>query len=119
MFYSTWKQNGYSLTKNDKIIQRKKIIIGNDVFIGANAIILDGVTIGNGAIVGAGTVVTKNIPPYAIVAGSPMKIIRYRFNSTQIEKFENIKWWDFEDSAQIQDIERCFFDIDKFLDKYN
>ena len=78
MFYSTAKQNGVTLCKEDKIHEFAKTIIGNDVFIGANVTVLDGVTIGDGAIVGAGAVVTKDVPPYAIVGGNPAKILKYR-----------------------------------------
>lgn len=71
-----------------------KIIIGNDVWIGARAIILDGVTIGDGAIVGAGAVVTKDVPAYAVVVGVPAKVLRYRFESTEIDFLKQFKWWD-------------------------
>lgn len=57
----------------------KKITIGNDVWIGASAVILPGISIGNGAVIGAGSVVTKNVPANAIVAGNPAKVIKYRF----------------------------------------
>ena len=69
--------------------------VGNDVWIGRKAIIKAGVTIGNGAIIGAGAVVTKNVPAYAIVAGSPAKIIRFRFSSDLIEKLEALRWWQY------------------------
>ena len=68
--------------------------IGNDVWVGCNAIILSGVKIGDGAIVGAGSVVTKDVPAYAIVAGNPAKIIRMRFSDSVIEELLKIKWWD-------------------------
>lgn len=69
--------------------------IGNDVWIGDSAIILPGCkTIGNGAIIGAGSVVTKNVPDYAIVAGNPAKIIKYRFSEEMIEKLLSEKWWE-------------------------
>jgi len=68
-------------------------IIGNDVLIGANAIILAGVNIGDGAVIGAGSVVAKDVPPYAIVAGNPAKIIRYRFNKKIIDFLLKSKWW--------------------------
>lgn len=71
----------------------KPIIIGNDVWIGARAIILDGVNVSDGAIIGAGAVVTKNVPPYAIVAGVPARIIKYRFPPDKIESFLVLKWW--------------------------
>lgn len=117
MFYSTLKQNGRSLSVNDKIEERKKIIIGNDVFIGANVTVLDGYSIGDGAIIGAGAVVSKDIPPYAIAVGCPIKIIRYRFSEEKINKLLQIKWWDF-DSERLQDVEKYFFNIDSFLTKY-
>jgi acetyltransferase-like isoleucine patch superfamily enzyme len=71
----------------------KPVTIGNDVWIGANAIIFDGISIGDGAIVGAGAVVTKDVPPYAIVAGIPARIIRYRFNQDQMESLLKSQWW--------------------------
>ena len=67
--------------------------IGNDVWIGANAIIQSGVTIGDGAIIGSGAVVTKDVPPYAIVVGVPAKILKYRFNKEQIKELLQLKWW--------------------------
>ena len=117
MFYSTQKQNGFSLSKIDKIQERKTILIGNDVFIGANVTILDGVSIGDGAVIGAGAVVSKNIPPYAVAVGVPIKIIKYRFNNEHISKLLKIKWWDFEDENLIN-VEKLFFEIDKFIEKY-
>ena len=113
MFYSTRKQNGYTLSKEDKIEERKPIVIGNDVFIGANVTVLDGVTIGNGAVIGAGAVVSKDIPPYAIAVGCPLKIIKYRFNNEIINKLESIQWWN-DDTNQIL-IEKYFFDVKKFI----
>jgi acetyltransferase-like isoleucine patch superfamily enzyme len=70
------------------------VSIGNDVWIGQNAIILSGVTIGNGAVIGAGSVITKDVPAYAIVAGNPARLVRFRFNEEQITKLERIAWWD-------------------------
>ncbi|ESY56089.1 MULTISPECIES: CatB-related O-acetyltransferase [unclassified Mesorhizobium] len=70
------------------------IIVGNDVWIGTRAIILAGVTIGDGAVIAAGGVVTKDVPPYAIVGGNPAKLIRYRFSDETIEAMRNIRWWD-------------------------
>lgn len=71
-----------------------KITIGNDVWIGLNAVILTSVSIGNGAIVGAGSVVTHDVPPYAIVAGNPAKLIRYRFGADTINLILKTKWWE-------------------------
>lgn len=73
------------------------VIIANDVWIGTEAMILSGVRIGNGAVVGARAVVTKDVPPYAVVAGVPAKVVRYRFSPEEIEKLERIAWWDWND----------------------
>lgn len=67
--------------------------VGNDVWIGQDVTIMDGIQIGNGDIIATGSVVTKNVPPYAIVGGNPAKIIRYRFPEEIIEKLNKIKWW--------------------------
>lgn len=117
IFYSTQKQSGTSFTKENKIKETLPILIGNDVFIGMNVIILDGVTIGDGAVIGAGAVVSKNIPPYAIAVGSPIKIIRYRFNDEQISKLLKIQWWNFDEES-LREVEYNFFDIENFINKY-
>ncbi len=70
------------------------ITIGNDVWIGFEAVVLAGVHIGDGAVVGARAVVTKDVPPYAIVGGVPAKIIRKRFDDATIERLLEIRWWD-------------------------
>ncbi|WP_349616768.1 CatB-related O-acetyltransferase [Azotobacter salinestris] len=70
------------------------VVIGNDVWIGARAVIMAGVTIGNGAVIGTGAIVTRDVPPYAIVTGTPARVIKYRFEQDIIERLENSKWWD-------------------------
>lgn len=78
------------------------IVIGNDVWVGYEAVIMAGVKIGDGAIIGTRAVVTKDVPPYAIVGGVPAKIIRKRFDEATIEVLQKIKWWDW-DVAQIRE----------------
>lgn len=73
-----------------------QIILGNDVWIGAGATILGGVRIGNGAVIGAEAVVSKDVPPYAVVVGNPGRIVKYRFPKDVIEKLERIKWWEWD-----------------------
>ena len=70
------------------------IVIGSDVWIGYEAVILSGVTIGDGAIIGTRAVVTKDVPPYTIVGGVPARPIRKRFDEKTIEKLEALRWWD-------------------------
>ncbi|HEU0072184.1 MAG TPA: CatB-related O-acetyltransferase [Alphaproteobacteria bacterium] len=72
------------------------VTIGNDVWIGHNVNVMAGVTVGDGAILGAGSVVTKDVPPYAVVGGVPAKIIRYRFEDSVIERLLAVKWWELE-----------------------
>lgn len=95
------------------------IIIGNDVWIGMDALILPSVSIGDGAVIGAGSVVTKNVEDYEIVGGAPAKHIRYRFSKEQIESLKRIKWWDWP----LEKIRQNSFllesqEIDKFIDKH-
>ena len=71
-------------------------IIGNDVWLGMNAIIMPGTTIGNGVIVGAGSVVSGKIPDYAIVAGNRAKVVRMRFDDATIAELNDIAWWDWD-----------------------
>lgn len=117
MFYSSRKQNGMTLSAENKIEERKSITIGNDVFIGMNVSILDGVTIGDGAVIGAGAVVNKDVPPYAIVGGSPIKLIKYRFEEELIHQFLQIKWWDWPEE-KLKIVENRFFDVNDFVQEY-
>lgn len=96
----------------------KTTYIGNDVWIGAKSIIMDGVTIGNGAIVAAGSVVTKDVPPYAVVGGAPAKLIKYRFNQDIIERLEEIQWWNLSDE-KIADVVDLFHIPDPTLEDIN
>jgi len=113
-FFSTEMQNGMTFTAENKVIERKEIKIGNDVFIGMNVSILDGITIGDGAVIGAGAVVTKDVAPYSIVGGVPAKHLRYRFGEKQIEQLLKIQWWKWDDE-RLKNVEKNFFDIDKFI----
>lgn len=74
----------------------KEVVIKNDVWIGANSVIMPGITINNGAIIGAGAVVTKDVPDYAIVVGVPAKIVKYRFEEDIIKRLLELKWWDLD-----------------------
>jgi acetyltransferase-like isoleucine patch superfamily enzyme len=101
--------------KMDRRIQEgAPVVVGNDVWIGYRAIILDGISVGDGAIVAAGAVVTRNVEPYSIVAGVPAKRLRYRFSPETIEELLKIKWWD-RDIAWIQEHAGSFTNIDEFL----
>jgi acetyltransferase-like isoleucine patch superfamily enzyme len=88
--------------------QEHTITIGHDVWIGHGVIIVGNVTIGNGAILAAGSVVTKDVSPYAIVAGVPAKEIRKRFSDTIIQEIEALQWWN-KSEAELEKIKPLFF----------
>ena len=94
IFYDEWGLDG----KNVAYAWDNKgdITLGNDVWIGYEAVILAGVTIGDGAIIGARAVVTRDVPPYAIVGGVPARLIRRRFDEATIESLLALQWWDWE-----------------------
>ena len=90
---------GHSWTTENMVEPYKEVIIGNDVWIGERAMILGGVKVGDGAVIGAGAIVTKDVPPYAVVGGVPAKIIRYRFPEDQIDDLLKLQWWNRPDET--------------------
>jgi acetyltransferase-like isoleucine patch superfamily enzyme len=73
------------------------VTIGNDVWIGTEALIISGVTVGHGAVIGARAVVTRDVPPYSIVVGNPAKVVKHRFDEQTIERLQGIQWWNWTD----------------------
>ncbi len=114
VFYSHNNKFGIKWNEDDKVVESEHTFIGNDVWVGTNAIIVGGVTIGDGAIIAAGAVVTKNVPPFAVVAGVPAKIIKYRFDQETIENLLEIKWCNWSDEILKENANR-FSNIDSFL----
>lgn len=95
------------------------IVIGNDVWIGARANIMSGVTIGSGAVIAAAAVVTKDVPPYAIVGGNPARVIKYRFPEKTIERLLAIAWWDWPEALIRERMQLLMSDnINGFLQAY-
>lgn len=93
IFTSRDNATGHSWTSETDVHEYKRVTIGNDVWIGQRAVVLGGITIGDGAVIGAGAIVTHDVPPYAIVAGCPARIIRYRFSEEKISKLLASCWW--------------------------
>jgi acetyltransferase-like isoleucine patch superfamily enzyme len=94
----------------------RRVRIGNDVWIGRSAIVLPGVDIGHGAVVGAGAVVTKSVPPYAIVAGNPARLIRYRFSEAVVQRLLAAAWWDL-DEGRLRALGPLTKDVEAFLNQ--
>lgn len=122
LFNPFWRKQMNILEKDNYIkeIGKQDSItnIGNDVWIGLNAIIMRGITIGDGAVIGAGAVVTKDVEPYSIVVGNPAKHIKYRFESTYVEELKNMqkKWWDYSPEELAERFEDMY-NVKDFIEK--
>ena len=102
-----------------RTLERKgEIIIGNDCWIGQNAQIMGGVIIHDGAVVASGSVVTKDVPPYAIVGGNPAKIIKYRFPKSICRGLQKIAWWNWDSEKLLAAKEDMQSDVETFVKKY-
>ncbi len=100
-FFSLRKQVGFTYVCDQKYDEFEELKydgyatkIGNDVWIGAGAALLEGISIGDGAVIGAGALVTKDVPPYALVGGVPAKVLRYRFKEEEIDFLLKLRWWE-------------------------
>ena len=102
----------------DKIYKQKRAVIGNDVWLGRNVIVTNSANIGNGVIAAAGAVITKDVPDYAVVAGVPARIIRYRYNKEQIDALNRIAWWDWDDDLIRERHADFYIPVDEFISKY-
>lgn len=103
--------------ENSEIRDNEPVVIGNDVWIGANAIILPGVRIGDGAIIAAGAVVTKDVIPYSVVGGVPARFIRYRYEKEIIDGLMRIKWWNWPHEKIMNNIE-LFYSPKEFVKQF-
>jgi virginiamycin A acetyltransferase len=119
-FYSKWKVNLPPIyvegVYNSSKLEPHPIVIENDVWIAANVTVKEGVTIHNGAVVAMESLVTKDVPPYAVVGGSPARIIKYRFTPNQITELLKIAWWNWTDE-EIKEVFPLLIseDIDAFI----
>ena len=117
----TYRSKRFGFGDNDEeFFTRRKdriVTIGNDVWIGHNAIIMPGVSVGNGAVIGAGAIVIKDVEPYSIVVGVPSKMINKRFSDDLITRVELLKWWDW-DHLTLKDRLLDFRNMEEFIRKY-
>lgn len=96
----------------------KRTFIGNDVWIGARVTMMQGIRIGNGAVIGAGSIVTKDVPPYAVVAGCPAKVLKFRFDKDTIMKLQESEWWNLSDE-QLSKYAKYINRVDEFCKVLN
>lgn len=116
VFFSTRKQAMETFAKEqmfDEILP--PVTIGNDCWIGERVSIVGGCSIGDGAVVLTGAVVTKDVPPYAVVGGVPAKILKYRYDEDTVNWLQNIRWWD-RPQEWLRENSRLLCDIDKLRD---
>ena len=120
--FSLHKAQPYYMTgiepKVDKIRKQKRAVIGNDVWLGQNVIVTNSANLGNGVIGAAGAVITKDVPDYAIVAGVPARILRFRYKKEQIEALNKISWWEWSDEEIRIRYDDFYLPVDQFIKKY-
>lgn len=104
--------------KTEMVKKQRRAIIGNDVWLGKNVTVTNSANIGNGVIAAAGAVITKDVPDYAVVAGIPARIIRYRYTPGQIEALNRIAWWDWTDDEIRERFDDFYLPIEDFIEKY-
>lgn len=117
-FYSVHRQCGSTFADKQYFDETGNVVIGNDVWIGANAVILDNVKIGDGSVIAANSVVNRDVPSFAIVGGSPAKIIKYRFNDDEIIFLNKFKWWNKSDEWLKSNF-KYLHDINLLIEKFN
>lgn len=110
-----FKQTDF-LYGEDITFEQPTTIIGNDVWIGDHCFVKAGVKIGDGAVIGAHAVVTHDVPPYAIVAGNPAKVLKYRFQESEICALSKIKWWEWSD-GDIKKNRKKFCSVESLINK--
>jgi acetyltransferase-like isoleucine patch superfamily enzyme len=116
-FVSTYPFLAMTGKGESNVVCKGDINIKNDVWICENVLIMSGVTIGSGAVIGANSIVTHDVPAYAIMAGSPAKLIKWRFNTDQIISLLNIGWWNWPKEKIEQELPFAT-NIDEFIKKH-
>lgn len=125
MFFSTRKQNGHTFAKRQiaeeyRFYNKEReiaFLIGNDCWIGNDVCFIGGVKVGDGAVVLSRAIVTKDVPPYAIVGGTPAKVIGYRYDEETIKLLQKVQWWNMP-VEWLKDHSDLLCDMDKFKEYF-
>jgi len=122
----TYRPNEYFVGKKvdrafrEQRMEQGKVVLGHDVWVGHGAIVLPGVTVGTGAVIGAGAVVTRDVESYAIVAGTPARFVRWRFDPETAQRLLQLEWWNWSHDRLADTVEdMAQMDVVAFLDKYD
>jgi virginiamycin A acetyltransferase len=113
---SVFKEHNYNVI--NKIKRKGQVIVQNECWIGNGVTIMGGVTIHNGAIIAAASVVTKDVPPYAIVGGNPARVIKYRFDEQQIQDLQRIAWWNWGQDKIRSNADSFHGDVSEFISEH-
>ena len=108
---------GYDLVDHDAFDELRRTTLGHDVWVGTGAIVRGGVHVGHGAVIGAGAVVTSDVPPYAIYAGVPARLVRYRFDPETVAALLEIQWW-YRDRAWLERNRALLRDVPALVARY-
>lgn len=103
---------------NQDAFEKGPVVVGSDVWVGTDALIMSGVTLGHGCVVAAGAVVTKDVPPYAVVGGVPARFIKFRFTPQQIEQLLSIAWWDWPEAKIRAQMDDFYEEIETFISRH-
>lgn len=104
---------------NRSYVTSAPTVIGSDVWIGQRALVSSGVTIGHGAVVASGSVVFQDVPPYAVVAGNPAKVVRFRFSKDVVERLLRLRWWDWPEDVVRADVDWFYRPLPEFLARFD
>jgi phosphonate metabolism protein (transferase hexapeptide repeat family) len=123
LHHFTYRSNEYGFGPDDDAFfawrREHQVRLGHDVWIGHGAVVLPGVTIGSGAVIGAGAVATRDVPPFAIAAGVPARVVRFRFDDERIARLQALAWWDWPHDRLAQALpDFRSLDVDAFIERH-
>jgi acetyltransferase-like isoleucine patch superfamily enzyme len=111
-----FQEFGYSCTAKENKRVKAPQVVENDCWVCDDAVLYGGVHVGNGAVVAGHAIVTKDVPAYAVVAGNPARVVKYRFDEATQQRLLNSRWWDLPADFVARELAPCMHDVNAFLD---